>query len=1459
MNTKGITLILIIALFASVAQGISEAAEYLYWIENYKSILRANPDGTNKKTLITGSYISHFTIDAGNDKIYWADTNEGKIRRVNLDGSGEVETLVEVSSPTGFALDLGNGKMYWTSRNNHRIQRSNLDGSNILTLIDSGLSYPFDIVLDVGNGKMYWTEHGSDKIRCANLDGTNVEDLVVGLNEPWTLLLDVANGKMYWTDTWHGRIQRANLGGTNVETLITGLNYPRGFALDVANGKMYWTNTDSNRIQRANLDGTDVEDIFTELSRPSDIALEIPLQVLPPTPPLPEDDVYIYWIENYKSIQRANPDGTNKETLITGSYISHFTIDAGNDKIYWADTNEGKIRRVNLDGSGEVETLVEVSSPTGFALDLGNGKMYWTSRNNHRIQRSNLDGSNILALIDSGLSYPFDIVLDVGNGKMYWTEHGSDKIRCANLDGTNVEDLVVGLNEPWTLLLDVANGKMYWTDTWHGRIQRANLGGTNVETLITGLNYPRGFALDVANGKMYWTNTDSNRIQRANLDGTDTQNLFTELSRPSDIALEIPLQVLPPTPPLPEDAVSIYWIENYKSIQRASPDGTNKETLITGNHITHFTIDAGNGKIYWADTNEGKIRRVNLDGSGKVETLVEVSSPTGFALDLGNGKMYWTSRNNHRIQRSNLDGSNILTLIDSGLSYPFDIVLDVGNGKMYWTEHGSDKIRCANLDGTNVEDLVVGLNEPWTLLLDVVNGKMYWTNTWYGRIQRADLGGSNVETLITGLNYPRGFALDVANGKMYWTNTDSNRIQRANLDGTDTQNLITDLNRPSDIALSGHEGSIGTASDLLVLSPEGRPYEDLTKQHGGDVRCVTYSPWGVVMASGGTDDTMRLWRTTNGQALSTYSQHGGGINSIAFTPNDTWIASGSDDGTVRLWKWNTDADTWVETEQFEIEGNPLNNNVLSVAFSHDSTMLACGTSANNVLLWDYNPDDDKWVYRMTLEGHEDNVNSVAFRPGSTILASASDDDTVWLWDARTGKALQIIVGHTDDINSVAFSRDGAWLLTGSDDDTVILWQARGNSWWYNRTVSSFYGNVNTVAFRPTGNAFAMGCDDGAVLLFDMDSGAILPLERHSAKVRSVAFSKDGAVLASGSSDGKVRQWIIPWFTSTYGLEIPENMVWQPAQSEAATYFFFGGRVSSLTGAPHGADIEYEECEIKLHIPDQALYFVLPVTTQAGRKIKAGQDIAIAIINVLGLIPNAAGTAASAVSSIIAVTEAYESTVKAFGDDLLINLPKSLLDKPDASMPFIVMTIPRMNSVSVTVKQVVKVNGGESQTVTANRVWDFSGGAFAPSIAQPSDLAHWSPFQLLSPEGQEVLLKLSELVNGPTLSALSNAEAWQVPEKTSLLANYPNPFNPETWIPYQLATPADVSISIYTADGKLIRTLNIGHQTVGIYQGKRRAAHWDGKNALGESVASGVYFYTLKAGNFSATRKMLIRK
>ena len=121
------------------------------------------------------------------------------------------------------------------------------------------------------------------------------------------------------------------------------------------------------------------------------------------------------------------------------------------------------------------------------------------------------------------------------------------------------------------------------------------------------------------------------------------------------------------------------------------------------------------------------------------------------------------------------------------------------------------------------------------------------------------------------------------------------------------------------------------------------------------------------------------------------------------------------------------------------------------------------------------------------------------------------------------------------------------------------------------------------------------------------------------------------------------------------------------------------------------------------------------------------------------------------------------------------------------------------------------------------------------------------------------LNLTDATSKRGILFLQHLLATLTPKETTLLANFPNPFNPETWIPYQLAKDTNVTLHIYAMNGTLVRTLTLGHQAAGMYQTRSRAAYWDGKNALGEPVASGVYFYTLTADDFSATRKMLIQK
>jgi len=96
-------------------------------------------------------------------------------------------------------------------------------------------------------------------------------------------------------------------------------------------------------------------------------------------------------------------------------------------------------------------------------------------------------------------------------------------------------------------------------------------------------------------------------------------------------------------------------------------------------------------------------------------------------------------------------------------------------------------------------------------------------------------------------------------------------------------------------------------------------------------------------------------------------------------------------------------------------------------------------------------------------------------------------------------------------------------------------------------------------------------------------------------------------------------------------------------------------------------------------------------------------------------------------------------------------------------------------------------------------------------------------------------------------------------ETKLLPNYPNPFNPETWIPYQLSEAGEVTITIYDTAGRLVRRIPLGYKAAGGYYSKAKAAYWDGRNSAREPVGSGVYFYHLQSEHFSATRKLVVVK
>ena len=263
----------------------------------------------------------------------------------------------------------------------------------------------------------------------------------------------------------------------------------------------------------------------------------------------------VYWADTgADKVQRANPDGSDVQNLVTTGLVSTaaLAVDSAGAKIYWADASANKIERANLDGSSreDVVTIADgVVVPSGVAVDSAAGKIYWTQALSPtepllgRIRRADLDGSGVEDLVNTGLSAPRAIAVDPAGGKIYWVDKVSRKVQRANLDGLVVEDLatensIPGLLLPQGIAVDPVGGKIYWTDRNGFKIRRANLDGTGVESIVTAFT-PDRIAIDPAGGKIYWANAVGQKIHRANLDGSNVEDVTAGLGTPSGVAIAL--------------------------------------------------------------------------------------------------------------------------------------------------------------------------------------------------------------------------------------------------------------------------------------------------------------------------------------------------------------------------------------------------------------------------------------------------------------------------------------------------------------------------------------------------------------------------------------------------------------------------------------------------------------------------------------------------------------------------------------------------------------------------------------------------------------------------------------------------------------------------------------------------------------------------------------------------------
>ena len=656
----------------------------------------------------------------------------------------------------------------------------------------------------------------------------------------------------------------------------------------------------------------------------------------------------------------------------------------------------------------------------------------------------------------------------------------------------------------------------------------------------------------------------------------------------------------------------------------------------------------------------------------------------------------------------------------------------------------------------------------------------------------------------------------------------------------------------------------------------GQPKATL-RRHLDAVLGVAFSPNGQMLASGSVDNDIELWNARTGQHLRTLT-HGARVNHVAFSPDSETLASVGRNNVILLWDLNTGVQVWGRRQS-----NSSRNSIFGVAFSPDGRTIATTNQDGNIRL----RDADTGELHTTLRGHRGWVEPLAFSPDGRTLVSGGGDNTIRLWNAVTGSH-EATLRHTSDIWSLAFSPDGKTLASGSSDSTIRLWDTTAPTpeivfashdiddrdligGWSNGNGNGEAEPGERITFRVKlkneGEVRAqnvrgiLSTSNSSVRIFDnkVDYVNIRPnglphspqLDNFKLEIRSVLTTQVVPLTLTVTADNG-GPWSIPITLNItnaagIGITLPDDLISEAAIGENVTYFILNAQYPTLTG-PSGARITYGDCTITLHIPSGTQAFIYPVKTKREIAREAGVDI---IVNLpLNLIPFA-GTLKDVIELHIKVVDTKSS-------DLEINFRNKDLnaERPETVLEYVVLLKNEGNplrEIEITFEQeygLGNVSRDNTMVAPQSKFWNFDEGRAAPAI-RPVALSDYPPFQLLPPEVQQYLLLQFE--------DFMPAGEWIIPDKTTMDQNYPNPFNPETWIPYQLSESADVTVSIYSMNGVLVRTLALGHQAAGIYQSKSRAAYWDGRNELGESVASGVYLYTLAADEFTATRKMLILK
>ena len=616
---------------------------------------------------------------------------------------------------------------------------------------------------------------------------------------------------------------------------------------------------------------------------------------------------------------------------------------------------------------------------------------------------------------------------------------------------------------------------------------------------------------------------------------------------------------------------------------------------------------------------------------------------------------------------------------------------------------------------------------------------------------------------------------------------------------------------------------IDVATGTLKISFEGDPLA-----FSPDSQTIVSANWRLGRAT-----ILLLLDVETGAIKTTFEGYRG---SVVFSPDGQILAIETQWGTSHLWD--------VET------GKPITTFEGGVGVFSPDSRYYMGVNTEGIHLSDVETGKPK----VSFIGQ----SFLGLSPNGETLVSRSEN-VIHLRDVETGKHKVSFVRHREPDWSFVFSPDGQ-TLASVGYNKFSLWDVETGDLITGEGRQSRRG-----VFSPD-SRYYVGTYSDEIHLWDVETGIRKAILRgHTDSVGGVAFSPDGNTLASGSSDQTIRLWHLSDVTTH--VSVTPSLIKAP---------FVGGQFTVNIDITQGKtvggyqfSIEFDETALRYvesanggYLPPGA--FVVPPVSEESEVTLAATS--------LGGTADGDGALVTVTFEVIDLKESVLTLSNGIlTDSDGIHLPfffsgalvtHSSIGPEDVNGDGVVNILDLVLVASSFNQRAEKedINGdGVVNIVDLVKVAGALGaGGAAPSI-HPQTLAPFTAADVQKWITQAQHLNLADATSQRGIRFLEHILVALTPKETILLPNYPNPLNPETWIPYQLAEAAEVRVSIYAVDGTLVRQLELGHQRVGIYQSRSRAAYWDGRNESGEPVASGVYFYTLSAGDFTATRKLLIRK